>query len=247
MLHILHGLPYPYSEDLLLQLELRGIGRLNPHVPIRARPVTPKILQELHLHMDHTDSLHLCVWACSLFSFFMMSRLGSILPTSGSTSTHKFLTRDRINFAAQGLLVTFLHTKTIQFGKRRLHVPLIKTNSILCPVAAYLKYLSSAPSSSNGPAFIFRNKKGQVQCLTTARFITTFRAILVQGQVEHASTFTGHSFRRGGASWAFQSGLPGELIQICGDWVSDAYKRYLEFSMDNKIHLAARLTRNLPC
>ena len=45
---------------------------------------------------------------------------------------------------------------------------------------------------------------------------------------EDAAGFTGHSFHRGGASWAFQSGIPGELIQVCGDWVSDAYKRYLE-------------------
>ena len=56
---------------------------------------------------------------------------------------------------------------------------------------------------------------------------------------------TGHSFRRGGATWAFQAGIPGELIQICGDWASDAYKRYLEFSMDDKLNLAAQFVRHL--
>ena len=64
--------------------------------------------------------------------------------------------------------------------------------------------------------------------------------------VAEASLFTGHSFRRGGASWAFRSGVPGELIQICGDWASDSYKRYLEFSTQNKLDLAALLTRHLP-
>ena len=58
--------------------------------------------------------------------------------------------------------------------------------------------------------------------------------------------YTGHSFRRGGASWAFQSGISGELIQVCGDWASDAYKKYLEFSMQNKLTLAALLTKDLP-
>ena len=248
MLHILHGLPYPYSEDLLLQLTLRGISRLNPHVPIRATPITPHILKSFYMQMDGNNSLHLSVWACSLFAFFMMARLGSILPASSSTATHKFLTRDRVNLAAQGLLVTFLHTKTIQFGKRRLHVPLLKVDSIFCPVTAYLNFSNSLPLSAHGPAFMFYDhKKSKLQWLTTGKFITTFRAVLAAGKVEHASTFTGHSFRRGGASWAFQSGLPGELIQICGDWVSDSYKIYLEFSMDNKVHLAARLTKDLPC
>ena len=41
--------------------------------------------------------------------------------------------------------------------------------------------------------------------------------------------------------------MPGELIQICGDWSSDAYKKYLEFSMQNRVTLAALLMRDLPC
>ena len=65
------------------------------------------------------------------------------------------------------------------------------------------------------------------------------------GGVTDAALFTGHSFRRGGATWAFQAGIPGELIQICGDWASDAYKRYLEFSMDDKLNLAAQFVRHL--
>ena len=155
MLHILHGLTYNHSGDLLLQLELRGISRLNPHVPVQARPITPAILLAFHQHMHHDDSLHCSVWACSLFTFYLMARLGSILPSSRSTSTHKFLTRDRINFSVQGLLVTLLHTKTIQCGKRRLHMPLLKIESILCPVAAYTKFLSFFPDLATGPAFVF--------------------------------------------------------------------------------------------
>ena len=30
-----------------------------------------------------------------------------------------------------------------------------------------------------------------------------------------------HSFRRGGASYAFQAGIPLELIKILGDWKSN--------------------------
>ena len=50
----------------------------------------------------------------------------------------------------------------------------------------------------------------------------------------------------GGATWAFQAGMPGELIQICGDWASDAYKLYLQFTMQDKLDLAALMFRHLP-
>ena len=53
-------------------------------------------------------------------------------------------------------------------------------------------------------------------------------------------------FRRGGASWAFNNGVPGELIQVMGDWKSDAYKVYLEFSLSSKVAIAERLIHNLP-
>ena len=179
MLHILHGLPYPHSQDALLQLQLRGICRLNPHVPVRARPVTPDILLAFHRLMDDEDSLHRCVWACSLFLFYLMARMGSILPTSTSTPRTKFLTRERVNFSIQGLLVTLLHTKTIQFGKRRLHIPLLKINSVLCPFAAYSRLFMSAPhiTSVSGPAFTF-SEDGHTKMLTTSKFIRTFRKVL---------------------------------------------------------------------
>ena len=243
--HMLHGLPFPHSEDFLLKLELRGIARLDPHVPVRATPVTPAVLIIFLRHMNIQDPLHLCVWACSLFLFFTMARLGSILPASHTTPLHTILTRDRVNFSQEGLVVTLLHTKTIQYGKRRLHIPLIKTDSVLCPVSAYENVLLHEEVDSVGPAFVFK-QKGKVQFLTGYIFIHTFRHVLRSAGLKDADVFTGHSFRRGGATWAFQAGVPGELIQICGDWASDAYKQYLEFSMNDKPNLAALLVRHLP-
>ena len=36
-------------------------------------------------------------------------------------------------------------------------------------------------------------------------------------------------------------GVPGEIIQLYGDWSSDAYKLYLEFSLESKLALANQL------
>ena len=212
-LHHFHGLQYPFTEDFLMQMELKGITRLHPHVPIRAKPITPKILLQFYHLMDHHNSLHRSVWACSLFLFFTLSRLGSMLPRSKYSSTRSFVTRDRIRFTREGLLVTFLHTKTIQFGRRRLHVPLLRMDSKLCPVQAFSR---SHVGKGTGAAFTYR-KKGKEAWLTTSMFIRTFRSILSKGGVPQAHLFSGHSFRRGGATWAFQSGVSGEMIQVLGD------------------------------
>jgi len=37
-----------------------------------------------------------------------------------------------------------------------------------------------------------------------------------------------HSFRRGGATWALSSGVPGEVIKVMGDWKSSAYLAYID-------------------
>ena len=43
--------------------------------------------------------------------------------------------------------------------------------------------------------------------------------------------YSSHSFRRGGATWAFKCGVSAELIQLQGDWKSDAYKLYLKYGL----------------
>ena len=49
-------------------------------------------------------------------------------------------------------------------------------------------------------------------------------------------SFSGHSFRRGGAQTAFDSGLPLEEIQRIGRWKSpDVARRYFSFTF-HKLH-----------
>ncbi len=60
------------------------------------------------------------------------------------------------------------------------------------------------------------------------------------------SLFSTHSFRRGGATYCFQSKVPSELIKLHGDWASDAYLLYLQFSLSDKLSVAKRMVDNLP-
>jgi hypothetical protein len=42
----------------------------------------------------------------------------------------------------------------------------------------------------------------------------------------------GHSFRRGGASFAYQAGVPDILIQRQGDWMSCCYREHITLSRE---------------
>ena len=92
------------------------------------------------------------------------------------------------------------------------------------------------PARRSCPVFLISGPKGLVP-LTKRTFVSAFRSYLVTAGISNAQSFRGHSFRRGAASWAFRWGVPGEIIQLYGDWSSDAYKLYLDLSLESKLTL----------
>jgi len=95
------------------------------------------------------------------------------------------------------------------------------------------------PASSNAPAFIFDfSRKGGYLSVSKNRFVSFLRSKLSLAGVIHPSLYRGHSFHQGMASFAFNCGVPGELIQVFGDWSSDAYKSYLEYSLAARFKVA---------
>lgn len=53
--------------------------------------------------------------------------------------------------------------------------------------------------------------------------------------------YMGHSFHQGGATYAFWSGVPGELIQVMVHWNSDASMRYFDFSSGIMFSVSSRM------
>lgn len=90
--------------------------------------------------------------------------------------------------------------------------------------------------SSQSALFILPSHYGP-SILTQAHFIAEFRQVISAAGLPDALSFRGHSFCHGAASWVFNHSIPGELIQIYGDWASDAYKAYLKFGVQSKLSL----------
>ena len=167
------------------------------------------------------------------------------MPTTyGDPHMHNLVKREDI-FIDNGVLnVRFRWTKTRQTGGEPLVVPLSPVpENVLCPLVAYSRMLQLVPAPPSSPAFVLPSAAGNRPVLYSA-FTKVFRQCL-DGIGLNPDGFSSHSFRRGGASFAFSIGIPGEMIQTHGDWRSDAYKVYLEFSYQDKLKVSSRLSSAL--
>ena len=86
---------------------------------------------------------------------------------------------------------------------------------------------------------------GGFRPLSPGRFISILKSHL-SGLGFAPNNFSGHSFRRGAATWALSRGLPGEVIKILGDWKSDAYLAYLSLERDDKVKSVFMFSKGLP-
>ena len=111
--------------------------------------------------------------------------------------------------------------KTIQDRKE------FATNSIptlgvspLCPVMALRLMFCELPAEKNFPFFFCSTKITSFQQLTDSVARKHLKDVLNILGLEKPHTF--HDFRRAGASWAFQQGVPLEHIMKHGTWKLNA-------------------------
>lgn len=134
------------------------------------------------------------------------------------------------------MYVNICWSKTNQFGDRVLILPLAEMKgSIFCPVAALRLMIGMVPATASDPLFsILCGKK--ILPLSYRDYQKMLRYFVgLTGR--ESGGYSTHSFRRGGATWAFRRNVPEHLIQVLGDWHSDAYKQYLDISVDQRLQV----------
>ena len=60
-----------------------------------------------------------------------------------------------------------------------------------------------------------------------------------------SSPFSGHYFRRGGASFALHCGVPSDYIKLQGDWKSTAYECYLDHSLRYNLEAVQQMSQGI--
>ena len=78
------------------------------------------------------------------------------------------------------------------------------------------------------------NGGGRVWAFSANQIIYRFRKLLLILIGEDPTIYSLHLLRRGGATFAYQSDMEAEMNKLLGDWLSDAYKRYVDVSMEKR-------------
>lgn len=229
---------FPSLNSMEVRLTLRGMEKSLAHSVVKAKPIDVGLLRDIYAHLDMTNTVHVFFWCLFLFLFFLFARKSQFLPlTKKVGDVAKVVRRVDIRHTNKGLCCTFRWTKTTQTGKRVI-LPLVSiSDSVLCPVSAYLRMIKCVPAPVDGPAFVLPGKKKILSPVTYRQFQSFLRTSIAATGCD-PSGFSSHSFRRGGASFALKLGLPSELIQSQGNWLSDAYLGYLDITLQQRTDVA---------
>ena len=86
-----------------------------------------EVLFKLFRQLDFNNHLHVCMRALFLVAFFLFLRITNLVPYKFSDIADPqacHLMPANVTFASHGTLLRITHTKTIQFYKRQLEIPL---------------------------------------------------------------------------------------------------------------------------
>ena len=237
--HFISGYSVKPFEGIKLQLALRGLGRTISKPPRQAQPLSTDILRAIHATLNPLLPNDVVFWCILLFGFFSFARISNLVKTC---YTEFQITRGQVFWSERLMLLNFTRTKTLQFGEKVLKIPVLANpGSKLCPVSAYKEMVRQIPAPADAPAFVTPQGAG-LRPYTYSLFERNLKSAIAKVGLD-PSKFSSHSMRRGGASSAFQVGVPTELIQKQGDWASDAYLRYITVSEPDRLKIAQALNQ----
>ena len=244
LLHLEAGFTNPLENNWYVKSILQGVKRVKGNTVKQKLPITLDILRGIFTRLNLAESLDRCFWSACLVAFFSFFRKSNLLvqsPSDFNPALHLCATDAQFN--PKGVVLTVRWSKVIQFRERILLIPLPHIpKSPFCPSTALLTLLLDCPATST-PAPLFRYRAdGNIIILTQDNFTKKLHDCL-RGLGFEARDFSGHSFRRGGASFGLQCGLSPDLIKLQGDWNSNSYERYLQPSFHLRQDVACRLGR----
>lgn len=209
--------------------------------------IHPYMLVEMSSMVWGRDLEELAAFTCMVLGVFSFLRKSNLVVDGVSLSHgNKVLRRCDVVFDQQKycLWLTVRFTKTLKH-RERVHTVAVQgvKGGVLDPVHWWLRYQRAVPAGSEEPAF-GSDVNGTYVPLTYTRLVHHIKALVTTLGLD-ASKFSSHSLRRGGASFAFLCSVQRELIQMQGDWKSDAYQRYLQFDEQQKLSVTAAMQEAL--
>lgn len=218
----------------------KGVARVKKVGVSKKCAITPEMLLTYRGTLDRNSPTGAAMWACVLITFFGYFRKSNTTSESASPYTVGKCIRvsdvEVVQFK-HALKIVVRESKTRQTGKSTIIWVAGFLGSPLDPVAAWVHHRTINKVEPVCHAFSFLVSR-QVKALHHTMLVGAAKAMAAAVGLP-ADSVAGHSFRRGGATLAFQCGVPDVLIQRQGDWASLCYREYITISVDQSL-LATR-------
>ena len=202
-----------YSTDLLM----RGVKRLKGTAQVnRKHAVTLPLLRQMATLLDlDNDPNDQIVWTVCVLLFFTFLRKGHAMVNSRKEEGPSVILREDLKvISSDRFVLTVKHTKTIQFQQRTLRYLMTRLDpgDVCCPTTQLAIYMCATPGlQPDEPLFQAREvhePTGTVfyRPLRYDTFLAKFKS-LIRALGLDPDAYAGHSFRRGGATFARDAGL----------------------------------------
>ncbi len=215
-------------DNWLVTSLVQGIKRDQSEYVERKLPITPENLRQFITVLNLSAPKQMFFWSVCLVAFNAILRKSSMFPRQASM----VMLVKHCSLHSWGMSISVTYSKTIQRQERSHSLCLLwHPDHRLCLVRNLIKSLKV--SSCRGDQFIFSfYHQASVVPMTYAMFNALLKSTLVKLNIP-ISRYSGHSFRRGGATHAVQQGVQPVVIKEQGDWKSLAYDKYLNLDALN--------------
>ena len=240
-LHLALGINFPGSFQL--DMTMQGLKRKLARVPFQVLPITPRVLRDMYKFLDMRKNSDLALWCSFLTSFFGLLRKSNAVPDKTDFNPNKVLVRRNLSVdLSTNMVYMYLgFSKTNQFGARDLVVPIPGNSDPVLDLVRHLHALfSRVQAHADAPAFSF----GPSSNITYSTYTSRLKTLLTKAGYD-AALYSGHSFRRGGATFLHACGGTALMVQASGDWSSQCFTRYLYLSFAERLRSQSLISQGI--
>ena len=241
-LHAALGHSFPASS-FSLDTTMQGLKRRLARTPFQVLPVNPAVLKLMYRGINTNKKADLALWCSFLTAFYCLFRKANVVPENANSDFTKVLTRDNVavDEINRKVYIYVGFSKTNQYRKFDRCVPIPENKDPCLDLFRHMKrLLETVDASEDAPAFSFAKKS-----FITYKVFTTRMKLLLSTAGLNPDLYSGHSFRRGGASFLFSIGASQLMVQVLGDWSSMVYTRYLYLSEEDRLEAQFLMRDNI--
>lgn len=220
--HNLFGLAAPALSNPAIKLVINGIMNTPAGISVSKDPLDVPDLQKIFDFVCFDIDVHVLTWIAIVLMFRSLLRISHWV-----VSPHT-LCREDLEMKKWGVVLRVRSSKTMKSSRGPVFLPLVKSDSLLCPLR-WCKFLLI-----NYPVPLDQRllSTPKMKCFSYEMFSRVFKVLCKKAHL--LGNYSSHSLRRGGTTLLANNGVHVDDIKLKGLWTSNAVNKYMVPSLEHR-------------